>query len=123
VINATDPSNLDEERSVNDTGDSAGAAGIPIACSLSPAGLQTQLGEWRELLTAVAERQFIKGGLRLTFDSSASRAVILDLAAREHACCPFLDFDLDLDAERPVLEVRAPDEAQPIIEELFGGRG
>jgi hypothetical protein len=48
--------------------------------------------------------------------------VIGDLAAREHACCPFLAFTLDLDAERPVLEVRAAAEAQPIIDELLGTR-
>lgn len=99
---------------------SARAAGVPIACSLPADALHTQLREWSDLLTAVAERQVIDGGLRLTFDSSASRALIGDLAAREHACCPFLDFTLDLDAERPVLEVRTAAEAQPIIHELFG---
>jgi hypothetical protein len=51
-----------------------------------------------------------------------SQTVIGDLAAREHACCPFLAFTLDLDAERPVLEVRAAAEAQPIIDELLGTR-
>lgn len=97
------------------------STGVPIACSLSSGEVETRLQEWRELLSGVSERRHIEGGIRLTFARSAVGAAIADLAAREHACCPFLTFTLGLDDDAPTLEVRADAAAQEIVNALFGG--
>lgn len=101
--------------------DAADSANVPIACSLAATELETRLSEWRELLRLVSDRQPIEGGLRLVFLRSAQADAIADLTVREHACCPFLDFTVDLDAEAPAVDVRGPAAAQPIIREVFGG--
>ena len=106
---------------MSDAGDVAEPASVAIACSLSTGELRTRLEEWQELLRQVTERQSIEGGLRLTLSRSAARAAIADLAIREHACCPFLDFTVDSDTEAPVLEVRGPPAAEGIIRELLVG--
>lgn len=109
------------EQEMNAAGDAAETVTVPVACSLSSGDVRTRLLEWDELLRGVSARQSVEGGLRLVFGSSASLTAIADLAIREHACCPFLHFTLGLDAEAPILEVRAPAEAQDVIREVLGG--
>jgi|GEM_PF-648108 len=101
--------------------DAAEPLGIPIVCSLTAADVQTRVAEWQDLGRRVRARQPIAGGLRLIFESTTPPTVIADLAAREHACCPFLDFTLTADDEVPVLVVRAPAAAQAVIDLLVGG--
>jgi hypothetical protein len=96
-------------------------AAIPIVCSLTAVDVQTRVDEWHVLAGRIRERQPIDGGLRLIFESTTPHSVIADLAAREHACCPFLDFTVTADDEVPVLEVRALAAAQAIIDVLVGG--
>ncbi len=104
-----------------DAGGAAEPASVAIACSLSTKEAGIRLDEWHELLRQVTKRQSIEGGIRLTFSRSAARPAIGDLAIREHACCPFIDFTVDPNSEAPVLEVRAPPAAHGIIDELCGG--
>jgi hypothetical protein len=106
---------------MTNAGDAADSPRVLIACSLGAAELQTRLSQWQELLRRVSDRQPIEGGLRLVFLRSAPGDAIADLTVREHACCPFLDFTVDLEAEEPVVDVRGPAAAQPIIREVFGG--
>ena len=96
---------------------------IPIACSLAADEVQIRVAEWQEVLKKVRERRPIDGGVRLVFEPSTPAAAVADLAAREHACCPFLNFTMPVSAEAPTLEVRGRAAAQTIIDELFGGSG
>ena len=82
-----------------------------------------RLAEWQEVLREVRERRSIDGGVRLVFEPSTPAATVADLAAREHACCPFLDFKMPVADDAPILEIRARADAQTIIDELFGGSG
>ena len=93
----------------------------PIACTLGGDEVDVRLAEWRSLLDAVTERVAIDGGVGLRLplrpDLAAKTA---DLAAREQSCCAFFDFTLRLVPDALWLEVRAPDDARPIVETLFG---
>lgn len=93
---------------------------VPIACSLSAADLDNQLGEWASLLEMASTRQPISGGLRITFTSGAPFEELARLAAAEQACCPFFALAITLDHRGTALEVTAPDDAQDLITAAFG---
>lgn len=97
--------------------------GAPIACSLGREDRIDRAARWAEVLDAVTSREAISGGTRLTFDVGRTRAgELAALADAEAQCCPFFAFTLHLGAVL-VLEVRAPAEALPLVEELFGVAG
>lgn len=93
----------------------------PIACSLTPsesrdrtAGLSTLAGR------ALRSREPTERGERLTFDAGEEIARDLDAAiAAEASCCPFLAMDLTHEDDRLVLDIAGPQDARPIIAELF----
>jgi hypothetical protein len=93
----------------------------PIACSLSAA----EMRERRTTIDAIARealrtREPMDGGVRLTFtDGADTERALRDLIAAEAECCPFLRFDLDRDGDSMTLEVTAPEDAQPMLAELF----
>jgi hypothetical protein len=93
----------------------------PIACSLSSSDYAARKGDTAQIARrALRSREPVPAGARLTFAAEAQterdlRAVI----AAEAECCSFLHFDLDRDGDTLRLEVTGPDQAQPIIAELF----
>ena len=93
----------------------------PIACSLSPANYATRKDDIARIARgALRSRQPLPGGARLTFAARGEterdlRAVI----AAEAECCSFLHFELDRDGDNLRLDVTGPDDALPIIAELF----
>ncbi|HEY8455329.1 MAG TPA: MerR family transcriptional regulator [Actinopolymorphaceae bacterium] len=90
---------------------------VPVACSLTPHGVAERVGQWRNVL-AGATRAPIPNGLELTLPLQRI-ATIAELAAAEHACCPFLDFRLHLDGPHLRLQVRAPAEGRHMLAALF----
>ena len=96
------------------------APGAPVACSLDAGDMR----ERGEAFGAVRQRwglrrEDVEGGARLWFRSEA-REDIERLIEAESACCSFFDFRLDRDGDALRLEVRAPAEAAPFVEALFG---
>ena len=90
---------------------------MTIACSLSTADHRQRLADLDQLVRdALLDRVPIDGGIRLTFDAEARERVDAFVAA-ESDCCPFLTMKLRL-----VLDVTGPDEAAPIVQELFADR-
>ena len=93
----------------------------PIACTLTPGAYRERI----EALTALAaralrSRERTADGERLTFADSAENERDLRAAvAAEAACCPFLRMDLRRGADGLVLDVAGPEDARPVIEELF----
>ena len=93
----------------------------PIACTLEPSAVEDRVDEWHRVLDGATERAAIDGGVALRFDLvPKTAAAVADLAAREQGCCSFFDFTLRLVPGALWLEVRAPDDALPIVETLFG---
>jgi DNA-binding transcriptional MerR regulator len=97
---------------------------IPIACTLAAPAMSGRLDGWRDLLAHVARRDTIDGGVRATFGPTAPHDELMRLTAAEQACCQFFDFAITVDARGIALEVRAPVDALPVVEALFGvGQG
>jgi MerR family transcriptional regulator, copper efflux regulator len=92
---------------------------IPIACTLTASDLPKQLAEWKLLLTSVADRTSIPGGLRLTFAPATPMAELVRLVTAEQACCQFFEFAITIDHRGLALEVRAPVKAREILNDLF----
>jgi hypothetical protein len=93
---------------------------IPVACTLSADDTTARFDEWQQFLIGdVVEiaRTGTVARLRLKEGDGALLGAA-DLARREKACCAFFEFRLVLLPEAVWLEVEAPDEATPILDEL-----
>src|SRR5688572_801922 len=93
----------------------------PIACSLSAADFETRRRDTGALASeALRSREPLANGASLTFAASEdTERKLRDVIAAEADCCPFLRFALDRDGDTLRLDVTGPDDAQPIIAELF----
>jgi hypothetical protein len=93
----------------------------PIACTLQAGSLRGRLDEWRSLLDhAVARRDIDESGVRVEFGDDVPTGDLMRLVAAEQDCCQFLRFAITVDTRGIALEVRAPSDARPIVESLFG---
>ena len=94
---------------------------VPIACSLTAADYRRRVADANQLARdALRTREPIERGVRLTFTESPEvRARLEALVAAESECCPFLTMRFRGGADRIVLDVTGPDDAAPILEEIF----
>lgn len=97
------------------------AAGEPdIACTLSAGSVNGRIGDWQALLAHVEGREPIDGGVRAVFASAVSTDDLIRVVVAEQDCCQFFRFAITVDARGIALEVRAPADAQSIVESVFG---
>lgn len=90
----------------------------PTMCTLSPNTMVERLTEF-EALFAEGLRRLEREPrvLRLTFEADTDReAAIRDLFAREEQCCAFLGFSYERTGSGLVVEVSAPQEAEPTLD-------
>ena len=92
----------------------------PIACTLGSHSMRDRLAEWRGLLAHVEHREAVDGGLRATFGPATPLDELMRLAAAEQDCCQFFTFAITIDSRGIALEVRAPHDALPVLQSLFG---
>jgi hypothetical protein len=98
-----------------------GDADPPIACTLTPDAMPGRRDAWRDVLDRVVARSTLPdGALRLELAPAALDGLSA-LVAAEHDCCRFFSFAITVDARGAALEVRAPDDAAPVVASLFGG--
>jgi hypothetical protein len=96
-------------------------AETPIACSLDAAAYRQRTDELAALAArALRSRRKTPDGERLLFADEAGierepRAVI----AAEAICCAFLRLDLTRAEEGLQLDISGPEDARPVIAELF----
>ncbi len=92
---------------------------VPIACTLGPDDLRGRI-EWIRDLTRDALEDHERDGLilRLRYSARASEGV-REMVRRERACCGFLDFQLEEDAEGVRLTITAPEAARSAVDMLF----
>jgi hypothetical protein len=91
----------------------------PIACSLSSADYAERRAHIDEIArAALLAREPTESGARMTFTAGAEDA-LRELIAAEAECCPFLRMELRGDGDTLTLDVTGPDDAQPIIAEMF----
>lgn len=92
-----------------------------IACSLNASDYRARLAEMAAVARdALRAREEVVGGQRLTFAATPDvRERLERIVAAEATCCAFLSFDLRPDGDELRLDVTGPEDAAPIIEELF----
>ena len=93
---------------------------VPIACTLGSQSMRGRLDEWQRLLEHVEHREPIDSGLRATFGPATPLGELMRLAAAEQDCCQFFTFAITIDSRGLALEVRAPEDALPVLHSLFG---
>ncbi len=97
----------------------------PVACSLAsqPELLADRIDEFRRLFAeALISRERTADGIRFRLRSEpAIETWVRDLAQREHACCPFFQFDIAVgDAEIYwYATVIDDDSARQVLDELY----
>jgi DNA-binding transcriptional MerR regulator len=96
------------------------AADQPIACALPADAVSGRLDDWDHLLAYVTSRSEVDGGVRLELDADVPLDDLARVVAAEQNCCQFFAFAVTIDARGIGLEVRAPDDAGPIVQALFG---
>ncbi|MEL6984531.1 MAG: MerR family transcriptional regulator, partial [Actinomycetota bacterium] len=106
--------------------------GADLACSLEAGQIDARIQDWRDLLAFVIEREPLDddlsghhrtggpSGIRLVLDRATPADRLLELTMAEQGCCSFFSFAITVDTRGMALEVRAPDEAIPMLEALFG---
>jgi hypothetical protein len=94
---------------------------LPIACTLSPTDQARRVEEYAALARrALRSREPIAHGERLTFDGDAgTERELLAAIDAESRCCAFLEMRLRREGDALVLDVTGPDEAGPVVEQLF----
>jgi hypothetical protein len=80
---------------------------VPDGCTLSPEGLDLQLGRAARLAPAVADVRRSEDEVSVSFGQGVDRALVDELVETERGCCSFLAIDYDGDAR--VLRVASPD--------------
>jgi hypothetical protein len=95
----------------------------PIACTLTPGAYQDRAAELARLAArALRSRERTADGERLVFtDTPDTEQELRAAIAAESSCCAFLRMDLARGEEGLVLDVAGPEDARPIIAELFAG--
>ena len=91
-----------------------------IACTLSAGSMKGRIDDWQALLTHVERHERIDEGVRSVFATSVPMSDLIGLVAAEQDCCQFFRFNITVDTRGIALEVRAPQDALPIVESMFG---
>jgi hypothetical protein len=96
---------------------------VPVACTLTPAGLAAQGERWERLAArAMTGRAETADGLRLTFRPEPGAADELrELAAVENECCPWARWTVTEDAGKLVLGVTSAADGIAALHVLFSG--
>lgn len=96
-------------------------AEIPIVCSLEAEQMPERLQEWEAVSARVEARRPTPDGVELCLPLDPDLlGAVATVAAKEVACCSFFTFTLTITASAAWLAVAAPDDAVPIVRELFG---
>ena len=82
--------------------------------------MKGRIADWNALLAHVERRERIEGGVRCVFAPSVPTDALIRLVAAEQDCCQFFRFAITVDTPGVALEVRAPADAEAIVESMFG---
>ncbi len=93
---------------------------IPVACALDQEAARSQVGEWQDVLQrAVARSERVSPNrLELTLVPNYDIGIVVKLAQREVACCPFFTFTVEIGEEQLVFVVEVLDDAVEVLDQL-----
>ena len=92
--------------------------GAPIACDMSTARdtPDERLAEYGELFAhSLLSRERRAGAVVLAFRAGV-RKQVEDLARREHACCPFLDYRVETAGDEVVWTITGAERTEPVLD-------
>jgi hypothetical protein len=94
---------------------------VPIACTLTPGQYGDRTRDLASLAArALRTREQTAAGERLVFaDAPMIERELRAVIAAEASCCAFLTMDLERTGDGLVLDIAGPQDARPIIAELF----
>jgi hypothetical protein len=92
---------------------------LAIACTLGAGDLRERLAGIRDLASRHVLSSFREPLVLHLSYAPAALADVMDLVAKESACCAFLDFELRHDQEKVSLRITAPSSAAQVADELF----
>jgi hypothetical protein len=97
------------------------ATEAPIACTLTPGQSADRTRDLAALAArALRTREQTAAGERLVFtDTPEIECELRAVIAAEASCCAFLRMDLERTGDCLVLDIAGPQDARPIIAELF----
>lgn len=91
-----------------------------LACSLDSSGQQARLAEWREVLARTVSCEETSEGVQYSFVADAhAEGRIRDLAAAEHGCCSFLEFEIQRHMDQVVMTVTARPDGLDVLRVIF----
>jgi len=94
---------------------------VPVACTLTAAGLAEQGGRWERLAArALTERAQTEHGLRLSFrPEPGAEEELRRLVAVENECCRWAEWTVQTRAGQIVLDVRSTGEGIAALHSMF----
>ena len=92
----------------------------PIACSLIGGEYTGRVQQWRRVLAGSTPRRRADGVVRVALDVDRLPELVA-LIVDETRCCPFFTFTLTVTNAGVQLDADAPDDARPLLDELFLG--
>jgi hypothetical protein len=94
---------------------------VPVACTLTSAGLAAQAGRWERLIArAMTERTETADGLRMSFRPEPGvEEELRSLVTVENDCCAWAGWKVDTSAEAVVLDVRSSGEGIAALHGMF----
>jgi hypothetical protein len=93
----------------------------PIACSLIGGEYTDRVQQWRRVLAGSTPQRRAEGAVRVALDVDRLPELAA-LVVDETRCCPFFTFTLTVTHTGVQLDAAAPDDARPLLDELFLGR-
>ena len=85
-------------------------------CTLTAHELRDRGKAWQTLLASgLVERERVPGGIRLSAEPGASRA-LLQLIDLERECCAWIDFEVE---DRRVVTLTAMGDGERVLAEMF----
>lgn len=91
-----------------------------VGCSLETADQQNRLADWAGLLGQARTRQETSDGVRYTFAADDElKPRVEALAAAEHGCCSFLEFEIAEAGDELEMTVTAPPNSQEALRLIF----
>jgi hypothetical protein len=91
-----------------------------VVCSLNAVDQQKRLADWGELLGRARTREETADGVRYTFAADDQlKPRVEPLAAAEHSCCSFLEFEIAEAGDELELIVTAPPNGQEALRLIF----
>ena len=105
------------------TTDECSPGTVPIACTLTPAGLAAQAGRWERLAArAMTECARTAHGIRIWFrPEPGAEEELRALVAVETGCCPWATWTVQPSGGQIMLDVRSSGDGITALHDMFTG--